>query len=110
MRTICGHKIHLNSKLVKLAAKVFKKPGLRGFVTPLGVHTVVDPAHPYFNEHIHHETVHLQQVERVGGWAKFLWQYARESMAHGYEENRFEVEARLVAAIRNADGMKGFIS
>ncbi|WP_400192469.1 hypothetical protein [Hymenobacter sp. B81] len=43
-----------------------------------------------------HEMCHIRQVQQYG-LLGFLWKYLLESMRVGYYDNRFEVEARLVA-------------
>jgi hypothetical protein len=42
---------------------------------------------------LQHELVHVQQYEQKGFW-KFLVLYLLESLMHGYQKNKFEVEAR----------------
>ncbi len=42
---------------------------------------------------LRHELAHIKQFRDLGFW-RFLWAYFRESMAKGYQQNRFEVEAR----------------
>ena len=105
MQTQTGHKVHLGSWLLKAKSWLLRKPGLRGFVSPLGVHTRVDPSDPYFNEHIHHETVHLEQVARLGGWLSFLKLYFTYNWKYGYFNNPLEVEARAEAAYRANKGI-----
>jgi len=44
---------------------------------------------------IRHELVHVEQWKRLGFWGLgFLVQYLWESIIHGYENNKFEIEAR----------------
>jgi hypothetical protein len=42
---------------------------------------------------LRHELVHVEQF-RQKGFLRFLLLYAWESLKHGYQNNRFEVEAR----------------
>jgi len=42
---------------------------------------------------LQHELVHVQQF-RQSGFLKFLFLYLWESLKHGYQKNKFEVEAR----------------
>ena len=35
----------------------------------------------------------MEQFRRYG-FFRFLWLYLRESLRHGYEENKYELEAR----------------
>ena len=42
---------------------------------------------------LRHELVHVQQFRKTG-FLKFLFLYLWESMKHGYQKNKFEVEAR----------------
>lgn len=42
---------------------------------------------------IAHEAIHIEQIDRMGGWrfaVTYLWQLAR----HGYERHPMEIEAR----------------
>ena len=43
---------------------------------------------------IKHELVHVKQVQRLG-WFKFYFLYLWYSIRYGYENNPFEVEARI---------------
>jgi len=43
-----------------------------------------------------HENTHKDQYKKLG-WCNFIIQYLWESIVHGYENNKFEVEARKVA-------------
>jgi len=42
---------------------------------------------------LRHELVHVQQFRQIG-FLKFLFLYLRESLKHGYQGNKFEIEAR----------------
>ncbi len=42
---------------------------------------------------VRHELCHVEQFRRYG-FFRFLWLYLRESLRHGYEENKYELEAR----------------
>lgn len=44
---------------------------------------------------LRHEVAHVKQYEQIG-FVKFLLLYLVESIKHGYERNRFEVEARAL--------------
>jgi hypothetical protein len=41
-----------------------------------------------------HEKTHWQQYQREGFW-KFLFGYAKEATQNGYDENKYEIEARI---------------
>ena len=42
---------------------------------------------------LQHELVHVQQFKQTG-FLKFILLYLWESLKHGYQKNKFEVEAR----------------
>ena len=44
---------------------------------------------------LRHELVHVQQFQQKG-FLKFLLLYLWESIKHGYQKNKFEVEARAM--------------
>lgn len=46
------------------------------------------------NRHwVRHELQHIKQFKQYG-FFRFLWLYTKESLRHGYDQNKFEIEAR----------------
>jgi hypothetical protein len=52
---------------------------------------------------LRHELAHIRQYKQLG-YFPFLWKYFIESMRNGYQQNRFEIEARAAETKGALDG------
>lgn len=58
---------------------------------------------------VKHELCHVQQFRHYG-FSRFLWLYLIESIRKGYNENKFEKEARAAESIVGDMGANSFLS
>ncbi len=83
-----------NSWLAKLAAW---KLGVDNVALTLGttIHLHRASAEVLINDErwVRHELKHVEQFLKYG-FVKFIFMYVMESLRNGYENNRFEIEAR----------------
>ncbi|WP_336516088.1 eCIS core domain-containing protein [Pollutibacter soli] len=89
-----------NSWLAKLAAW---KLGVDNVALTLGttIHLHKASAEVLINDErwVRHELKHVEQFIKYG-YFKFIFLYVMESLRKGYENNRFEVEAREAELVR----------
>ncbi len=88
------YRIRENSFWAKLAAKKLKSDQM-AMVLGRTIHLYNTDHREFLNNRrwLRHELAHIKQYRELGFFG-FLWAYTLESIRKGYQQNRFEVEAR----------------
>jgi hypothetical protein len=87
-------KVRENSWLAKIAAYKMKANGLAMVIgKTIHLHGVTTESFISDERWLKHEMCHVKQFQRYGFW-RFIFLYLKESLKHGYTNNRFEQEAR----------------